>query len=316
LWLPASEQNTLHGYDDVQLRGTINEPGSITLTGVGVQPFGTAFDAEGNLWVSSFGSDALLFYAADQIDASGDPIPAATIADDGSGTLDGPVGIAFDTQGDLWVGNYLGNTLVQYTAQQLATATTAGGESFATPQVIINSGVLNRPYGHAFDAEGNLWVGNNRGDNLLGFLPGQINNSGSPPPAAIIDQTTTGTLDAARGPAFDADGDLWLSSRRTGQLVQYSIDENGDPIPITTTNIRLEDGTTPAAPAGIAFDAEGNLWVTDSISDQLLRYDITGLTDGGTAVAARTIEGFGTFGPIGGVLLSFFPPPEGLPIAQ
>jgi streptogramin lyase len=133
LWLPASAQNTLHGYDDVQLRGTINEPGSITLTGVGVQPFGTAFDAEGILWVSSFGSDALLFYTADQIDASGDPIPAATIADDGSGTLDGPVGIAFDSQGDLWVGNYLGNTLVQYTAQQLATATTAGGESFATP---------------------------------------------------------------------------------------------------------------------------------------------------------------------------------------
>jgi hypothetical protein len=316
LWLPASAQGILHSYDDVQLRGTTSEPGSITITGVGTQPFGTAFDDDGNLWVSDFNANALYFYTAEQIATSGDPVPSVTITDNQLGALNGPVGLAFDRDGNLWVGNYLVSSLVQYSAQQLAIAVNAGGIAFPTPRVTINSVELDRPYGHAFDANGNLWVGNNRGDNLLKFTPGQLVASGIPEPDVTFNETTTGQLDAPRGPAFDADGDLWLSSRRTRQLVQYSIDENGDPVPLSTTNVRLENGVTPAAPAGLAFDDLGNLWVTEGIRDQLLKYEVADLTDGGTASAARTIEGFGTFGAIGGVLLSFFPPPEGLPIAQ
>jgi hypothetical protein len=49
LWLPASVQATLHGYDGVQLRRSIDARGSITFTGAGVSPFGTAFDKNGNL---------------------------------------------------------------------------------------------------------------------------------------------------------------------------------------------------------------------------------------------------------------------------
>ncbi|MDQ4148194.1 MAG: hypothetical protein M3120_11075 [Pseudomonadota bacterium] len=36
---------------------------------------------------------------------SGSPAPAVTIMDDGLGALNGPVGLAFDTNGNLGVGN-------------------------------------------------------------------------------------------------------------------------------------------------------------------------------------------------------------------
>ncbi len=316
LWLPASAEGVLHGYSGVQLRGDANQPGAITLTGAGSAPFGTVFDSDGNLWVSDYLGNALLIYTADQITASGDQTPAASITDDGLGALDGPVGLAFDGDGNLWVGNYEGNTLVQYTAQQVADALAGGGPSNPTPPVIISSGILNGPYGHAFDTQGNLWVGNNLGDNVLKFTPGQLAASGSPAPAAVTSATNSGSLDAARGPAFDADGDLWVSSRRTNQLVQYNIDQNGNPVPLTTTNITLQNGSTPAAPAGIAFDGAGNLWLTESVADQLLRYVTADLEIGNPTPAARTIEGFGTFGAIGGVLISFDPPPDGLPLAR
>ncbi|MDQ3796811.1 MAG: hypothetical protein M3294_04350 [Pseudomonadota bacterium] len=48
----------------------------------------------------------------------------------------------------------------------------------------------------------------------------------------------------------------------------------------------------------------------------MIKFDTADLTDGGTAAAVRTIKGFGTFGEIGGVLISFYPPREDLPIAQ
>jgi hypothetical protein len=106
-----------------------------------------------------------------------------------------------------------------------------------------------------------------------------------------------------------------VASRRTHQLAQYSIDQDGDPVPLSTTHITLEDGT-PSAPAWLAFDGVGNLWVTDGIRDELLRFVTADLIDNGTMAAARTIEGFGTFGPTGGVLIAFDPPPEDLPLAR
>jgi hypothetical protein len=66
----------------------------------------------------------------------------------------------------------------------------------------------------------------------------------------------------------------------------------------------------------LAFDDAGNLWAMEGLNDQLIKFDTADLTDGGMAAAIRTIKGFGTFGEIGGVLISFYPPPEDLPIAQ
>ncbi|HEX2242639.1 MAG TPA: hypothetical protein VHK27_05200 [Gammaproteobacteria bacterium] len=126
--------------------------------------------------------------------------------------------------------------------------------------------MFNKPYGRAFDVNSNLWVGNNAGDNLLEFTPAQLARTGSPTPAAITNTTTKDILDACRGPAFDADGDLWRSSRRTHQLVQYSI-RSGRPVPISTTNVTLEDGVTPANLARLAFDNAGNLWTTEGLND-------------------------------------------------
>ncbi|HEX2237055.1 MAG TPA: hypothetical protein VHJ19_01550 [Gammaproteobacteria bacterium] len=48
----------------------------------------------------------------------------------------------------------------------------------------------------------------------------------------------------------------------------------------------------------------------------MIKFDTADVTGGGTAAAARTIIDFRTFGEISGVLISFYPPPEDLPIAQ
>ncbi|MDQ4148196.1 MAG: hypothetical protein M3120_11085 [Pseudomonadota bacterium] len=87
-------------------------------------------------------------------------------------------------------------------------------------------------------------------------------------------------------------------------------------MPISTTNVTLEDGVTPANLARLAFDDADNLWATEGLNDQLIKFDTADLTGGGTAAPARTIKDFRTFGEISRVLISFYPPPEDLPIAQ
>ncbi len=49
----------------------------------------------------------MLGYTKNQIAMRGSPAPAVTIMDDGLGALNGPVSLAFDANGNLWVENYL-----------------------------------------------------------------------------------------------------------------------------------------------------------------------------------------------------------------
>lgn len=307
LWVPGASA-TLHGFDGAQLAAGGADPGSVTITGAGAGPFNTAFDAGGNMWVADFGGSALLFYSVDQLGASGSGPPDATITDDGSGSLDGPVGLAFDANGNLWVGNFIGNTLVQYSAATLAAAVAAGGSSSPPTDVTVSSAELVGPYGHALDSDGNLWVANNGGGTLVQFAAADLAASGAPTPTESTNAKTSGTLVNPRAPAFDADGNLWVASRGTDELVQYTLDSTtGDP------TAQADVSVTPADPSGLAFDNAGDLWVADGVGNAVLKFTSADLLDGGGATAVTSLTGAGDFG---GVLISFSPPPADLPLAQ
>jgi sugar lactone lactonase YvrE len=123
--------------------------------------------------------------------------PSVTVTG-GTGSIDGPLMIAFDGTGNLWVanGNFSGvNTVVDFTPSQLA----ASGTPAPTVVLSANSGSLGNPAGLAFDASGDLWVANVAGS-LVEFTPSQLVTSGDPAPSA----TVTGTsLSGPFGLAFD-----------------------------------------------------------------------------------------------------------------
>ena len=83
------------------------------------EPSGVAFDAAGDLWVTNTDNSTLVEFTPSQLASSGDPTPAVTISTDGS-SLDGPYSLALDAAGDLWVPNAYSDSLVEYTASQLA----------------------------------------------------------------------------------------------------------------------------------------------------------------------------------------------------
>jgi sugar lactone lactonase YvrE len=67
-----------------------------------VNPAGLAFDARGNLWIANTGNGTVVAFTPAQLAGTGSPAPEIVISSIG-GSLTLPTGLAFDSDGSLWV---------------------------------------------------------------------------------------------------------------------------------------------------------------------------------------------------------------------
>ncbi len=100
-----------------------------------------AFDATGDLWVSDSAANVIFKFSTAQLSsASGVGLtPAAiltNIAPPAPQAFNGPLGIAFDGAGNLWVDNNGGTTVVEIAA---AILNTAAGTTGVLPHTVLNS---------------------------------------------------------------------------------------------------------------------------------------------------------------------------------
>lgn len=105
LWVASIQSNKIFSYNHVQQQTAgVTEPNIVISTnGASLQhPSGMAFDAAGNLWVGSITNSRIDAFTPAQLAASGSPTPAVTISSNGT-SLSGPVSLAFDGEGSLWV---------------------------------------------------------------------------------------------------------------------------------------------------------------------------------------------------------------------
>jgi len=184
-------------------------------------------------------------------DSNGDVAPEASFTKG----MYGPVAMAFDPSGDLWVSNANTNNLVELTRAQLA-------KPDPVPAVTISaaSGALDNPYGMAFDRSSNLWVVGNKVKRVYEYTKSQLARSGSPPPRTTISAFPSGPL----GDGFDPYGDLWVTTITTtgkgsscpaGCVVEFSKADLAMANPTPTVTISSTGG------ANIAFTRSGDLWM-------------------------------------------------------
>jgi hypothetical protein len=140
-------------------------------------PQSMVFDLNGNMFVSSLNGpnggcnngDSILYYSFLTLVATGSgvsvPVPDAAIVDDGSSNaVNCPIGMTFDTSGNLWLTNGLSNgpngagDIVEFAATAIGNLK---GATLITPaKILLNDGVvggLNSTSGLKFDSQGNLW---------------------------------------------------------------------------------------------------------------------------------------------------------------
>jgi secreted PhoX family phosphatase len=241
--------------------GTVNNPTPNTTINSPLFAFPqqAVFDKTGNLWVTDNGANAVYVFTASEL-MSTDLAAQPSIIITASVPFNGPLGIAFDTAGDLFIANNAGTTIDRFNASVLPTST---GAHTLKPSAIVSDdgkGSIQAPWGLAFDPAGNLWSSNaNAPNTLVEFTPAQLNATGAPTPAITLSSVavnTNQTLAAPNGIAFDNLGDLSAVSSAApfgiagfaqSQLLPATV---AGPVPST---FLVGTRSTLNAPAGIAF---------------------------------------------------------------
>ena len=154
------------------------------------------------------------------------------------GSIRLPRGIAVDSAGDLFVTNYVSNTIEERKS----------GSTTWTD--ITNGGLFKNPTGIAVDSAGDLFVANQGNNTILERKSGSL---------TWTNITHGGSFAFPTGIAVDSKGDVFVANKSSGYIDEL---KSGS---ATWTDINYNGNyQTFGGPAGIAVDQAGNVFVTNS----------------------------------------------------
>lgn len=232
---------------------TGNNPGASPSASDLNAPKGLAFDSSGNLWVADVGYNRVLKFTTPLV--SGE---SATLAigqsNFTSGTfpnvpgcppncppsqssLDGPIALAFDSSGNLWVSDWSNHRVVEYNqpfSMGQNAALVIGGPDFNSNYGFCPGLDPDKcfapPDSIAFDHSGNLWVSDVGDSRVLGFLSPLSSSQSASLVLGLPDLTSeapffgapsAGNMSAPNGLAFDSSGNLWVADTGFNRVLEF-----------------------------------------------------------------------------------------------
>jgi sugar lactone lactonase YvrE len=272
-------------------------------TPVGFQaPFGLSVDANGDLFGANINANQIIVFPSHTGTIFGQAVTAndETTLQAATG-LDSPIALDFDANGNLFVANDAGTISVipattgtifgqSMTANVAATLTAASG--------------LSAPEGLTFDASGNLFITNANVDTVtvLPVSTGTIFGQSVVADSATRLEAATG-LEEPTGITFDGAGDLFVENESDNTITflpANSVPIFGQTVPTTILPTTIEglDG-----PTSMAFDAGGDLFVSNSDSNTITVDPASSGTIFGQSVTANVVASLssatGLNGPFG-----------------
>ncbi len=266
--------------------------GPVNGSNLGGSSYAAAFDAHGDLWVADWNANRVVEYVPPFHDGMaatrvlGQSNLSGTLAGNGPANLSAPDGVAFDSQGNLWVASYRNNRVVEFLAPLSdgeAASVILGQSGFNGTAGTSSATGLNGPSGIAFDGS-TLFVTDYSDARVVGYPAPQITGEAA---SIVLGQdtltghysgTTAVNLSEPGYVVFDARGDMWVADYGNNRAVMF-------PAPLTTgeaATVVIGQGnfttrTTSASynldgPNGLGLDAAGNLWIASSQQDRVLEY--------------------------------------------
>jgi uncharacterized protein (TIGR03437 family) len=283
-------------------------------------PGAVALDASGNLYIADTVNHCIRKISGNTITTiagtggtagySGD-LAAATAA-----LLSSPSGLAFDSSGNLYIADTGNNVIRKITGTTISTVAGIAGQGggYGGDLGPATSANLNQPTEIAFDSTGNYYIADNVSNlirrvdtslNITTYVGGTGGTNG-----------TAGRLNAPNGLWLDASGALYIVDSNNARVAKYVAPSTfsnfaGTEIP----GFAGDGGQAKSAqfnkPVGIAVDAAGNIYLTDTNNSRIRKITTDGVI---TTIAGSRFTGYsGDGGSATSAALSF---PRSIAIAS
>ncbi len=266
-----------------------------------------ALDSSNNIYIGERGGNRVR-----KIDTSGNISTIAglgpTAVGDGaaasSSSLNGPLGAAVDSSGNVYIADTAGHRIrrVDASTSNISTFAGTGTAGNTGDGAAATSALLSSPSGVAVDASGNVYIadsGNNRvrrvdtSGNIAAFAgTGTAGNTGDGAAA------TSATLDTPIGVAVDASGNVYIADTDNRRVRRVDTSGNIAAFAGTGTAGNTGDGgaatsATLTGPRGVAADASGNVYIADTSHHRVRRVNTSGniAAFAGTGTSGNTGDG-------------------------
>jgi len=206
--------------------------------GLHLPAYGIAIGPDNYVWLANLGSK---IYGANMSKFSPVGNPISPITGYRQGGLKGPQGPAFDRHGNLWIPNWLLNTVTEY----------PGGHPERAK--IFDVGGIDHPFAIAVDSLDRIWINNDKSVTVL-------DQSGTPvlrsPIRAdwLAGNRSDNFVGGGKDIAIDSQGNAWATNFRSSTVTEIRPDGT----------LARDHPVVVPFPWGIAVDGNDNVWVANA----------------------------------------------------
>jgi DNA-binding beta-propeller fold protein YncE len=222
-----------------------------------VRPDGVAVDAHGNLYIADPGSETIMTGTGTTIAGNGTPGYGGDSGPAMGAELNGPQGVAVDTNGNVYIADTFNYRIRRVTSGVISTVAGNGTHGFSGDNGPATSAELFGPLNVAVDSVGGVYiadVGNNRIRAVSNGMINTVAGNGTAGSGGDGLPATDAELDNAQGVAVDTTGNLYIADTSNNRIQEVV---NG----IMTTLAQNSDDSYVSDPSGLALGSMGTLYV-------------------------------------------------------